>query len=347
MTRKPAHKIILEMADDWEPIVRDAFLEAMQQVTDAVILADVIAAIEADDIERAIAAIGLNAAAIRPLTATIEQAFEAGGNAVGKTFPKRLRTREGVGVVFRFDVRDEAAENWLREKAARLVQTELEHVKVSIRNIVADGVTAGRNPRAIGLDITGRVNSKTGKREGGVIGLTRNQERWAAAVRRDLESLDARYFTRELRAGQYDDIVRDAIKSGKRLSNEQVNRLVGLYKNNALRYRGEVIGRNEALNGLRQSNRQAHQQVVDMGVVAKKSIKRIWNSAGDDGRTRPTHLEAERVTRAKPVGFDEPFTVGDSQMMFPGDDSLGAELDEIIQCRCIEEYIVDWTADLD
>ena len=38
------------------------------------------------------------------------------------------------------------------------------------------------------------------------------------------------------------------------------------------------------------------------------------------------------------VDLDQPFTVGGSKMMFPGDNSLGAVANEIIQCRCTQYY---------
>lgn len=49
-----------------------------------------------------------------------------------------------------------------------------------------------------------------------------------------------------------------------------------------------------------------------------------------DERVRPSHEEVNGTT----LPYDEPFEVGDSQMMRPGDDSLGAGPEEIINCRC-------------
>jgi hypothetical protein len=346
MIRKTARKTLLDLADDWVPEIRVAFLLAIQDVTDTVVLRQVIEAIELGDVEKAFRALGLNDAAMRPLTGAIERAFENGGVAVGNTFPKRLATTEGVTAVFRFDVRDSRAERWLREKSASLVQTEIEHVRTSIRNVMTDGVTAGRNPKSIALDVTGRVNRTTGQRQGGIIGLTKNQERWAANVRLDLETLDSRYFTRELRSKNFDNIVKTAIKDGKPLPVETVNKLTGSYKSNALNYRGKVIGRTEALNALRQSNREAHNQAIDMGAANKQDVQRFWDATGD-AKTRPDHSAAEAATRENPVGFDEPFVLVDgSQLMFPGDFSLGAAPEQTIQCRCIEQYVVDWTANL-
>lgn len=55
-----------------------------------------------------------------------------------------------------------------------------------------------------------------------------------------------------------------------------------------------------------------------------------------DGRERDTHAEADEQT----VGLDGAFTVGGAQLMFPGDSSLGAPPEEVIECRCAVTYDV-------
>jgi len=49
-----------------------------------------------------------------------------------------------------------------------------------------------------------------------------------------------------------------------------------------------------------------------------------------DNMVRESHAAVHGVT----VPFDEPFEVGDSLLMFPGDTSLGAGVEEIANCRC-------------
>jgi hypothetical protein len=65
--------------------------------------------------------------------------------------------------------------------------------------------------------------------------------------------------------------------------------------------------------------------------LAKTQITHTWQTMEDE-RVRLTHAEADLQT----VPINVPFTVGGYQMMFPGDDSLGAPLKEIIGCRCVE-----------
>lgn len=58
-----------------------------------------------------------------------------------------------------------------------------------------------------------------------------------------------------------------------------------------------------------------------------------WLSMEDE-RVRPTHVEADM--QVKPI--NEPFEVGASLLMFPGDTSLGADAGETINCRCVEIF---------
>ena len=51
---------------------------------------------------------------------------------------------------------------------------------------------------------------------------------------------------------------------------------------------------------------------------------------------RPAHAEAEEAYINNPIPIDEPFNVGGDQLMFPGDDSMGAGVDNIINCQCVQ-----------
>lgn len=99
------------------------------------------------------------------------------------------------------------------------------------------------------------------------------------------------------------------------------------YTERMIPYRSELIARDQTL---RSSNYGNHEIFSDWNISKREWLTTI------DGRERPSHNEANGQVR----GIDEPFDVGGSQMMFPGDDSLGAELEEIIQCRCSELPIV-------
>lgn len=73
---------------------------------------------------------------------------------------------------------------------------------------------------------------------------------------------------------------------------------------------------------------------LDLDMKSQGYTRKRWNTQRDE-RVRTTHVMAD----GQEVGIDEPFTVGTSEMMFPCDASLGATADEIINCRCVVEYI--------
>lgn len=89
--------------------------------------------------------------------------------------------------------------------------------------------------------------------------------------------------------------------------------------------RAKTIGSNDANIVL---NEQDYMDAVSNG---KRHHQ--WITMRDE-RVRKTHQEVD--SRILPI--DEPFVVGNSLMMFPGDTSLGADASEIVNCRCSIRY---------
>lgn len=340
------------LIDLFIPELRNAFLGAIQNVVDNAVLMDVIKAIESGDVEAAFRSLGFSDAAMRPLTAVIEQAFERGGVLTGGTFPRYLNTPSGRAV-FYFDVRNSRAEAYLRDHSSSLVTRIREDTRVAVRNVLTDGMQLGDNPRRVALDIIGRVDPVTRKRVGGIVGLTPGQERWVGSARNKLANLDDSYFQMELRDKRSDSVVRRAIAEGRPLNRETIDRLIIGYKNNALKYRGETIARTEALQSLNQSEYEAIKQAVDLGAVDESAVRRHWDSAGDK-RVRWSHKRMDAIYDKKGVGLDEPFkSPSGVLMMFPGDTSNIGGADpkkvaaEVVMCRCRVRLKVDWLADID
>lgn len=329
------------LIDEFTPVIRNAFLAAIRDVVDNAVIGSVIAAITNGDPDAAFRALGFSDAAMRPISAAIERAFETGGVLTGQTFPRILNTSDGRAV-FRFDVRNSRAEAWLRDQSSRLIVQITDDTRANVRNIVTVGMQEGLNPRNVALDIVGRVDQR-GARVGGVVGLTTGQEGWVRSARNHLENLTEGYFNLELRDKRFDGTVRRAIASGEPLPRETVDRLVTRYRSNALRYRGESIGRTEAMQSLNRSEYEATLQAVDMGATREQNVKRVWDSAGDL-RVRFSH---QRLDGQK-VGLFEPFVspLTGARMLMPGDTSLGAPAAEVIMCRCRVRTAVDWLAEV-
>lgn len=316
-----------------ESDLQGAFLRSIQGVVDAVVLTELIAAVEANDAQRVYEILGMNAAALRPLTAAIERAYEQSGEWTTEGYP-----RVPGFPMFRFDVRNPRAEEWLRTESSRLVMQIGEDTRNNVRETLRTGMERGTNPRQTALNIIGRVDQATGERVGGVVGLSQAQEGWVRSARIYLEQRNERYFTMGLRDKRFDATVRAAFDAAKPLPVEVIDKLVTRYKSSALRHRGEMIGRTESLAAFNAAELESARQVVASGAVRDGGVKREWDSAGDS-RVRPAH----RVMDGQVVGVEEPFVApSGARLMHPGDASLGAPTSLVIACRCRVKTKIDW-----
>jgi hypothetical protein len=307
---------------------------------DNVILTDIIAAIDTGDFEKVFRLLGFSEAATLPLLSAVAQSYERGGIFTGGTFPKFLNTSNGRAV-FRFNVRDARAEAFLRDKSSSLVARLTDETRLNVQTTLQRGMQDGRNPRSVALDIVGRVDPVKKRRVGGIVGLTPNQENWVFNARRDLETLNDRYFTRVRRDKRFDSVVKKAIRSGNSLPVETVDRLMTRYKDRLLQYRGDMIGRTEAIQAMSASEHEAYRQAVDLGAVSASDITREWDSAGDT-HVRFSHMFMDGQKR----GLDEPFlSPRGFYLLYPGDTSMGADAGEVIACRCRAKVKVNWIGD--
>lgn len=189
------------------------------------------------------------------------------------------------------------------------------------------------------MQIVGRVNRATGRREGGLIGLTSGQTDAAIRARVELQNLDAAYFKRALRDKRFDRLVAKAIKDGKPISKADLDRIAGRYADRLLAYRGETIARNETLASLNAAKEEGIRQLIDTGKVQRSRIKKVWRATGDK-RTRDSHL----ALNGEEIGFDALFVspLTGAVMAYPHDTSHGAPGSETIQCRCFYEIKIGY-----
>ena len=92
------------------------------------------------------------------------------------------------------------------------------------------------------------------------------------------------------------------------------------------RRQAQTIARTE-MHSAQQAATRSFAESVD----AEMPLNKVW-IATEDERTRLTHLEAEGQKRK----MDEPFSVGQAELQFPGDPAGPPE--EIINCRCAATY---------
>lgn len=334
MARRPTQRQIFEALEArFGPEIATAFTQSVDDLRAGVSLADVIAALEVGDFDRALRAFNLDPAAMRPLERSIALAYETAGGQVAASI-SAAANRAGLRTVMRFNLRNPRAERWLAEMSSRNVTAILEDQRVGIREALRAGMEAGRGPRNTALDIVGRINRQTGRRVGGTIGLTSQQSGYAATARAELASGDPaqmrNYLTRSLRDKRFDAAVRRAIDNGVPVDADTITRATGRYSDRLLKLRGDTIARTEGIASLNAGQNQAFRQSIDDGLVEADAITKEWDSAGD-GRVRDTHADMDGDT----VTMDEAFTSpSGARLMHPLDGSLGAPASEIISCRC-------------
>lgn len=334
-----------ELLSRFEKEIIDAFIEAIEDLRSEAEVQKIIRLLEAGDIEGAMQALHLDAGAFQPVNSAGQRAFEAGGRLAATNLPRRNGVT-GERIVARFDGSNPRAVEYLREHSARLVTRILLDTRAGLRLRMIAGMERAENPRATGLNIIGRVNRVTGRREGGLIGLTSPQMEAAAAARIELASSDPAmlraYLQRGRRDKRFDRSVMKAIREGKALPKEIAQKAGDRYADRLLALRGETLARTEALASLHAGSHQALLQAVENGAVRADQLRRTWRSASD-GRVRHTH----RGLSGDTVGLNEPFTSpSGARLMYPGDTSLGAPGSEVIGCRCVVVARVDWISNL-
>ncbi len=328
-----------DLLDKYDPRIRRAFLEAMDRIASDAQIGQIADALERGDLEGAIDAIFIDRGAYEAFEREIEAAYGEGGMQTIEDLG-RLRTPTGDRFIVRFDRRDLRAERWLSEYSSTKVTRIMEDQRTAIRAHLQNGMEQGDNPRRTALDIAGRINRRTGRREGGVIGLSIPQEQAVRRAREELENGDyGAYRTRTLRDKRFDRTIARAEQDGRSLTNVEIIKITNRYSDRLLKLRGETIGRTESLTALHAGQDQALRQLVDSGNVTANQIRRIWDATGDS-RTRLTHMAAD----GQSVGLDEAFDVGGARMMFPGDPNGPPE--EVINCRCLLRVRIDFVGNL-
>lgn len=333
-----------------------AFNDVINSIKDQAVIAEIAALLNAGNVDGVIDLLQIDQSTYAPLADSIIESYRTGGITGAEQFG-RIPTDDGT-LVARFNTRSPAAEAWAASMSSRLVVEIVEPQRELLRTVITLGVMEGRSPRAIALDLVGRV--ERGRRVGGFIGLTEQQGGWILNARRDLSLISATqdeinnwflsrglpvpdnynpyraYTSRALRDRRFDAAILKAMDAGEQIPQALADRAITNMQNRAMRMRGETIARNEALTALTAGQHEAVNQALDRANVADSEIERHWIDGGD-GQVRPDHVNVAPVT-----GKDTPFLVGGELLMYPRDPNGSAE--QTIQCRCHERTVINFGA---
>ena len=319
-----------DLLDKLHPEVRRAFEDAIERIATTAKLRDIEEMLDRGDIEGLLDALHLSPDYFREVQDAVEQAFHAGGQY-------QVSLSASLSSI-PFNRRHWAAEAWARENGSRLIVEIAEATREGVRQYIAEGLQQGRGTNDVAREIVGRMNRATGKREGGIVGLTRQQASYVVNARAEIESLDASYFQRAARDRRFDRMIRKAIKDGKPLAKADVDRIIRQYTSALQIHRGDVIARTETHNALNAGRYEAMRQTVeDAGMdVSRMTVK--WQAARD-GRTRDSHAALRGKTVAYGEAFVSPLT--GARMRFPGDRAFSPPASDVVNCRCT--LSADWS----
>jgi hypothetical protein len=328
-----------------EPQVRAAFLDAIADISDETVIKALEEAIATGNVEHALSILNLDPVVFSGVADTVNDVFKTAAVLTAEAARASRDPFTGARIVFRFNVRSPPAEEWLRVESSRLVVGLSNQARKTVRQTLSAGMELGQNPRTTALDVVGRVSKLTGRREGGTIGLTPNMEKYVQNAKLELLSGDPallkNYLTRERRDARFDAKVHRALAAGKPVAAEDVTKMIGRYSDSLLQLRGENIARTETLLSLHAGQAESIRQMIESGKVQERDVMKIWHT-NRDGRERRSHY----ILHGKKVPYQEPFKSPETgaRMMHPGDRSMGALPQDVINCRCHAEYKVDYIA---
>jgi hypothetical protein len=332
-----------ELLDQMEPQVRQAFMDAIADISDETTIAALEKAIATGNIEYAVSMLNLDPVVFSQVADQVSDIYRYAAVLTAEAARATVNPATGTRVIFRFNVRSPPAEEWLRVTSSKLVVGLSNTARATVRQTLSDGIAIGQGPRTTALDIVGRISAVTGRREGGVVGLTPAFAKYVHNAKIELLSGDpamlANYLTRIRRDKRFDAKVHRALASGKPLLVADVQKMVGKYSDSLLKLRGENIARTETLLSLHAGQSESIRQMVAAGKVREDDITKIWRT-NRDGRERRSHF----ILHGKKVGYNAYFISPETgaKMLHPGDREHGAFGEDVINCRCHAEYKIDY-----
>lgn len=339
-TTRAQQQLFAELQDRYGRAVAEAFFRAVEDLRAGVELQRVTVAIENGDVDAALEALHIDPAAYADVSEAVRQSYLEGGRATAQQLPRRRP--DGTAMVVRFNGANPEAERWLSTSSAALVTRITADQREAVRQRLSAGMQNGQNPRVVALDIVGRINRATGKREGGILGLSAVQAEYVATARDELTSDDpailGHFLTRARRDRRFDRSITKAIREGQALQPEIARKAAAGYERRLLQLRGEMIGKVEVFNALAEAKDRAYWQAVDEGKLSAEMVRIRWRHLSNE------HPRLDHVAmNGRTIKLGGRFVLPDgTSMRFPHDPD--GSVKHNAGCHCQGDYRVDWLA---
>lgn len=310
-----------------EAQIERAFLRGVASIVDPVNASALRRAIAAGDTDEVIRILDIEPAAFSELRDLLVQTF-------GQSGAEELTSVNGV----RWNSASPRVEDYARNQVGMRITRITNDMMVAVRNSVADGYAFGRSPARMALDLVGRVGAN-GHRQGGIVGLSSQQERWVTGMRNSLLGGEPAKFwigadgrlksSLTKRDRRFDAVILKSLQTGKPLTQDQIDRITRNYSNKLLLSRGKTIARTERGLAVNAGRFEAWRQAADKLGVSPDRIRKQWIHTGRAREDRPDHQAANKMTVR---GLDTPFIIGGVAYAYPHDPSVSAQ--HSINCMC-------------
>ncbi len=337
-----SRQLYAELAEKYGRAVADAFFAAIRDIKAGIEFQRLVAMIDLGDLDGALDALHIDPEAFNAVADRIREAHAEAGKITAEGMPRRRPG--GTALVVRFDGRNPEAEAWLSGHSSALITRLTEEQRQLVRVSLSESMRRGVNPRQAALEVVGRVNRATGRREGGVFGLSLPQEQFVSKARDQLASsapADLRdYLSRTKRDKRFDRSVTKAIREGTAVDPAIAAKAVTAYERRLLKLRGDLIGLNETFTAMEQAKEQAYLQAVTSGKIEGSAVEKVWRHLGNP-HPRVQHL----ALNGKSVGLHEDFVLPDGTRMRHAHDPE-APIRHNAGCHCQTDYRIDFFANL-
>ncbi|MBM3604273.1 MAG: hypothetical protein FJX25_05825 [Alphaproteobacteria bacterium] len=330
------------------PEMQAAFLASAEDMRAGLDWVALVAALEAGDIEGAVAALNIEPASFYRYSVTKQAAYTQGGVLAAQTI-----NAPGTGAIgFRFDMMNPRAERWVAENVGQRIVAVTEDTKQAAREVIGTGYQAGRHPHTIARDIAGKA-APGGTRQGGIIGLDGPRASRLDAVTRGMETAE----------GVQDLVIKG--QDGKLQVRYRVNRAteqriiraysrgeavpaadraisVRQYQNALLKDRADTIAHTETQQAVMAARDEEWRQAAEKLGLDDSAIIKTWRHGGGVRDPRPHHVA---MNGQSVRGLDTPFEFSNgARLRFAGDPRGGAA--EVIKCTCDTIFRLDHTRGL-
>lgn len=308
----------VDIAERFEPKIRKALLEAFDAMRGRVSIAEITRQLETRGIEGIMSLLSGMENDLAPVRDHLRNALQESGRATIGAMPRAAV----LNSTFAFDVLNTSTVDYIRNYELNLIRLISTNTREAVRQAIQRDIIAGRNPR------------DTAKLFRDTIGLTPKQEQAVANYRHALETLDRQALKRTLRDRRFDRTIGQALDRGKPLTPEQIDRMVGRYRERYIKYRSEVIARTESLRATTVGQRASIKQMLAGNAVDAMKIRRFWIFT-HDSRTRNGHRQIPDMNQDG-VELDGYYRTPLGPLAYPRDPNGSG--DNTIQCRCTERY---------